>query len=660
MIEKSPSILAPAGDTDSFLAAIAAGADAIYCGLKIFSARMEAENFSVEELSRLTDLAKSKGVKVYIALNSLLKDGEREKAARILDKIINFIDCDGLIIQDLAVLKLIKRSDFKGELHLSTLGNCASPLGLESAKRAGFDKVVIPRELNIDEIKLLASKTPSNMELEIFVHGALCYAVSGRCYWSSWFGGKSGLRGRCVQPCRRMYEQNREKKRFFSCLDLSVDVLTRVLKETPEIGTWKIEGRKKGPHYVFYTTKGYKMLRDHGSDPEKRKEAASYLEYAMGRPSGHYNLLPQRVKNPLTHDSETGSGLFIGRIKSPQEPYFITRVGLHSGDLLRIGYEDDKWHSIERVTRAIPKKGKFYFNKSIKGKAPKGTSVFIVDRREPAIQSLIDILKTELEKIDKVKIRPLKKGLASKILKTKQKINKAWQKPVDLNLKRIITKKDRFPGDQAIWLSSDEVEKLPAKMVKKIWWWLPPVLFPGEEPELHDAVKKAIKKGARRFVLNTFWQQGLFQSIKDLNVWAGPFCNIANSEAITLLKKWGFSGVIMSPELDKETYFSMPYNSPLPLGIVIHGNWPLGVSRIVSEQLKQDKIFASPMKEGAWVSKIDNNYWVFPDWKLDLSQKKSELKKAGYILFVTMLEPIPKNVKMKNRQGLWNWNLKLL
>ncbi|MCK5100820.1 MAG: U32 family peptidase, partial [Desulfobacteraceae bacterium] len=199
-----------------------------------------------------------------------------------------------------------------------------------------------------------------------------------------------------------------------------------------------------------------------------------------------------------------------------------------------------------------------------------------------------------------------------------------------------------------------------AKMVKKIWWWLPPVVFPNEEQALHDAVRKVVKKGARKFVLNTFWQQALFKTIKGLDVWAGPFCNVANSEAITLLKKWGFSGIIVSPELDKETYFSLPYNSPLPLGIVIHGNWPLAVSRIVSDDLKQDKLFSSPMREGTWVSKIDNNFWVFPDWKLDLSQKKKDLKKAGYTLFVTMLEPVPKNVKMKNRQGLWNWNLKLL
>ncbi|MCD4741071.1 MAG: U32 family peptidase, partial [Desulfobacteraceae bacterium] len=180
------------------------------------------------------------------------------------------------------------------------------------------------------------------------------------------------------------------------------------------------------------------------------------------------------------------------------------------------------------------------------------------------------------------------------------------------------------------------------------------------EPELHDAVKKALRKGARKFVLNTFWQQSLFKTIKGLNVWAGPFCNIGNSEAITLLKKWGFSGVILSPELDKETYFSMPYNSPLPLGIIINANWPLAISRLVSDDLKQDKLFTSPMREGTWVTKIDNNFWVFPDWELDLKQKKKDLKKAGYSLFVTIQESIPQDVKMKKRQGLWNWNLKLL
>ena len=115
----------------------------------------------------------------------------------------------------------------------------------------------------------MAAQCPDDLGLEVFVHGALCYAVSGRCYWSSYLGGKSGLRGRCVQPCRRFYHQKSQNGRFFSCYDLSIDVLVKVMLDIPAIHAWKIEGRKKGPHYVYYTTRAYQLLRDYArKDPQ--------------------------------------------------------------------------------------------------------------------------------------------------------------------------------------------------------------------------------------------------------------------------------------------------------------------------------------------------------------------------------------------------------
>ena len=119
-------------------------------------------------------------------------------------------------------------------------------------------------------------------------------------------------------------------------MDFSADILVKILKQIPEITAWKIEGRKKSPHYVYYTVKAYKLLRD---EPEKKKQALSYLDYAMGRDFSHYNLLSQRVMNPLDHASETGSGLFAGRIQNPAAPFFITREVLLPSDLLRIGFE---------------------------------------------------------------------------------------------------------------------------------------------------------------------------------------------------------------------------------------------------------------------------------------------------------------------------------
>lgn len=663
-----PLILAPAGDVDSFLAAVAAGADAVYCGLKIFSARMEAGNFSIEELSRLNALARSKGVKVYVTLNSLIKQNELVKTQRIIQKLDKYVHPHALILQDPGLIHVARKSGFKGELHLSTLANCSFPAALDAVKKVGFNRVVLPRELSIDEIKIMAAHRPSGLDLEVFIHGALCYGVSGRCYWSSWFGGRSGLRGRCVQPCRRMYRQKAMKQRFFSCLDFSADVLVKVLKEIPEVTTWKIEGRKKSPHYVFYTVRAYKLLRDQGHDPRQKKTALAFLDYAMGRPFTHYNLLSQRPQNPLKKDVETGSGLFAGRIKLGENPHLITREPLFRDDLLRIGYEDDKGHAILRVTRSVPKKGKLVLQKGKKGKIVKGTPVFIVDRREKEIKILIDELGAELKKYSSPDVMPFvaeSEGISVKReVKKEQKsrfyaVEESQTHFQDLHLCRKKAK-GRIQGRKGEWLPKNELRKMSGKTAKSTWWFLPPVVWPGEENALIANVNLVRSLGGRKFVLNIPWQISLFEDKKNLDLWAGPFCNVANLLHVNVLKNAGFSGVIVSPELNEEDFMRLPDVSSLPLGVVLNGNWPLAISRIVSQEIGRDRFFASPMKENAWVSKIEGDYWVFPGWKLDLNDKKQMLINAGYTLFLNMEETVPKGEILKKRPGLWNWQLKLL
>jgi putative protease len=257
-----PAIMAPAGSRASFLAAVAAGADAIYCGTKLFSARMQAQNFSPQELKPLVDLAHDRGIRVFVTLNTLLKPDDLDTAGKLIQTLTSDVQPDGLIIQDLAVLSLVRQTGFRGEIKLSTLANVSFGQALAlAAKTLRVDRVVLPRELNIDEIKAVAQVCPPGLGLEVFIHGALCYAVSGRCYWSSYLGGKSGLRGRCVQPCRRVFDQSSDHQRFFSCQDLSLDVLVKVLLSIPQVQAWKIEGRKKGPHYVYYTVQAYRLLR---------------------------------------------------------------------------------------------------------------------------------------------------------------------------------------------------------------------------------------------------------------------------------------------------------------------------------------------------------------------------------------------------------------
>ena len=658
MLEKDkkhvPCILAPAGNKDSFLAALSAGADAIYCGLKILSARMEAKNFFIEELVPLIQLAHDMGTKVYVALNSLLKQEDLNAAGRLLDQLERFAKPDALIIQDLSLIELIRQTGFAGEVHLSTLANIGFPMALKLVrKKLGVNLLVVPRELSIDEIKAMAKVCPSGLGLEVFVHGALCYGISGRCYWSSYMGGKSGLRGRCVQPCRRFYTQGNTIKRFFSCQDLSLDALVKILLPIPEVKVWKIEGRKKGPHYVFYTVKAYQMLRDHGSDPQMKKTAIQLISRAFGRAGTHFNFLPQRPYNPVNINGQTASGLYIGKIKGHKnKPYFIPIEELLPGDILRIGYEDDRWHCVNRVGKHVPKRGRFYLKAASGKNVSSGAPVFLIDRREKVLGEMMAKVESKLSKPQEVRVD----SSAFNAMLSKRYMKK--QRVFEIHVFRKLNKK-KSHDQTGIWLHDEFRKKLSVGFEPAIWWWLPPVIWPEDEEKYKKTIEFIFKKGGRNFVLNMPWQIAFFKEQKKLNLWAGPFCNIANTLAIDSMANLGFTGVIVSPELGRKDYLQLPEHSPLPLGIVISGNWPLSISRFLAEDVKTEHLFSSPKGEHAWVKRYGSDFWVYPNWKLDLLDKKQNLIKAGYSLFVNIIEPLPKEVKMKKRPGLWNWDLRL-
>ena len=192
-------------------------------------------------------------------------------------------------------------------------------------------------------------------------------------------------------------------------------------------------------------------------------------------------------------------------------------------------------------------------------------------------------------------------------------------------------------------------------MVPRIRWWLPPVIWPENENQINDQVQDVINKGARNFVLNAAWQIGFFATPKRFHLWAGPFCNLTNPLAIAAVETLGFSGALVSPELGAEDFLQLPRHSPIPLGIVIAGNWPLCVSRSITPEIQLDKPFVSPRGESAWAAGYGPDYWIYPIWTIDLQAHKKALQKAGYSLFVNLVEPVPNKVKLKKRPGVWNW-----
>lgn len=649
-----PLILAPAGNKAGFLAALSAGAEAVYCGLKQLSARMEAKNFSLNELAGLTDLAHQKGTKVYITLNTLIKPDEMNLAGKLMDDLNRFVHPDALIIQDLSLIELARQTGFPGELHLSTLANISIGAALPLIHRIrGVGRVILPRELTIDEIKQMAAACPEKLGLEVFIHGALCYGVSGRCYWSSFLGGKSSLRGRCVQPCRRLYRQDRQPNRYFSCQDLSLDTLVKTLLTIPKIEAWKIEGRKKSPHYVYYTVRAYRLLRDHFPDPLLRKEALSLLGRALGRTGTHFSFLSQRPQNPIQIGRQTGSGLYVGVVsREQQRPCIELREDLFPGDQLRVGYEDEPWHVMIKVDRPISKNRRFYLTSRGKQEPPKGAPVFLTDRREPELMEKMARLEAEINPSFPIGLSPstFQATLSRRPLpKMKALDHRVFRRPPP--------KSSQGRDEIGIWLSAKTLEAFSS--VPSVWWWLSPALWPADEGKTRSLIDLLLRKGHGRFVLNAPWQMAFFPETKRFSLWAGPFCNLTNPLAIFQVKSLGFSGAIVSPELGQADFLGLPRQSPLPLGVVLSGNWPLSVSRILSVDLKPDRLFESPKGEMAWAGLVDSNSWVYPNWRLDLTAFRRELEQAGYQRFVHLTETIPPSIRMKERPGSWNWNLAL-
>ena len=265
-----PELLAPAGSLESLKAAVNNGCDAVYLGGKLFSARQSAENFSMEELEEACDYCHLRGVKVYVTVNTLYKEEELKELLGFVGKLYN-MGVDALILQDSGAAKMIQEKYPDFPLHASTQMTANSLEDVRYWETLGFSKVVLSRELSLKEIGEITAQ--SGVEIETFVHGALCVCYSGQCLMSSILGGRSGNRGRCAQTCRLPYTLYKGADKLQEGYLLSPkDIQTvTILPELIEAGiaSLKIEGRMKNPEYVAGVTGIYRKYIDlYFEDPE--------------------------------------------------------------------------------------------------------------------------------------------------------------------------------------------------------------------------------------------------------------------------------------------------------------------------------------------------------------------------------------------------------
>ena len=289
---KIPELLAPAGSMEHLKIAINAGASSVYLSGKNYGARKFAQNFTLDEIHEAVKLAHLHNVRVYVTVNTLIKESELESVLNYLNELYA-IGVDAVLVQDLGLIELINRHLPKLKIHASTQLTCENQRKLDYLESKNVKRVVLPREMRKEEIENLKT----NMELEIFAHGALCYSYSGQCLMSSFKGGRSGNRGTCAQPCRQKYRLNNKEDYYLSPRDLC---LYDELKEISEmnIRCIKIEGRMRSKQYLAIVISEYRKALNKLKSNKTSKTENLKLVFNRGFTKGQFKSTYERSIRP--------------------------------------------------------------------------------------------------------------------------------------------------------------------------------------------------------------------------------------------------------------------------------------------------------------------------------------------------------------------------
>jgi putative protease len=650
-VNHKPELLAPAGNIESFFGAIQSGADAVYLGLKKFSARATAANFTIDELATLMPFAHKRGVRIYIALNSQIVSNQVPQLLDTLNSLAS-LKPDALIVQDAGIFHLARRWFPGFKLHASTLTAAHNTAGVNALQAIGAGRVVLARELNLEEIEKICQGTKA--ELEIFIHGALCYSYSGLCLTSSFRGGRSGLSGECVQPCRLKFRQGNKEGFFLSCNDLCALSLIPRLKRL-RIAAFKIEGRMKPAAWVANVVKAYRLVLDAESGDEEQQALIKAQELIAQAPSrrlssGHFDqtgagqilaphrsgssgawsatvksVLPNRVlidlRSPIAkgdrlrpessigreQEAFTVSQLFDGAGKSilsaqtGAQVYLACSKPLHSGDrLFKVGTRSESaaaiWKTIrEEVPAGVRQKSKFPHRQKI------------LDDLEKPVQAQTRQNETLIVKVDSGNdlAQALRSSAAMVLLSATAN-----------NLERIA--KQKFSPSQ----------------MKKFGLSLPAVIFEKEIEYFRAAVGWFIKKGFLLWEINNWGHFDLTGQGRGVRLIAGSRLNLRNSAAFAQAEELGCRQSVVSLEITKEELKELAQKRfSAGLVLTVYCRPPLFTSRLVPT-LHQDRPFLSPRNDVYHMIKKTGRVEIYADMPVSWLEQLPVLRSFGYSNFL--------------------------
>ncbi|MBP3413103.1 MAG: U32 family peptidase [Oscillospiraceae bacterium] len=583
-------LLSPAGSFDALRAAVCNGADAVYLGVEGFNARRGARNFTLQELPEAVAYCHVRGVKVHLTLNTLVGDRELPAAADTITAAAR-AGVDAFIVQDLGMVELCKQIAPQMPLHASTQMSIHSLEGVREAAAMGLSRVVLARELSLDDIATICRQSP--VEIEVFVHGALCMCYSGQCYMSAVIGQRSGNRGQCAQPCRLPYGYDRFENKY--PLSLKDNCLVEYLEALSRVGvaSLKIEGRMKRAEYVASVTGIYREALNQGRIGEAEKQALRMAFSRQGFTQGYFNRKtgPEMFGTRIPEREDRG---FLQAARASYEGVEPQRVPVRFYAIVRrdepmqLAVEDAEGH-VCRAVGSVPQLaehralsqtelearlaktgGTPYFCQEIRCVLDPGLAVSAADinylRRDVLTQ--LSALRGRVEKPELGKYTTPRRFAGSgtspqltiSVLKTEQITKKMRQMRLAM----------LYAPIHEILLYSDFYKKLSKTQV--IGAILPRVTKDAERGELLSQLRHLPELGIDRVLIGNLGQLSMAREL-GLAV-AGDFgMNLFNSRSMAVAKELGFSSVTASFELTLPQIRDL--SKPIPTELLAYGRLPL-------------------------------------------------------------------------------------
>jgi putative protease len=637
---KKIEILAPAGSFDSVIAAVRSGADAVYLGEKAFSARSSAKNFDDEELKKATAYCHIHGVKVYVTINTIVFDDELEKLKKAIISAAE-ADVDALIVQNMGVARLAHRLVPDLALHASTQMSIHTASGVKALYEMGFKRVVLAREMSKKEIEKCC-EIP--VELEVFVHGALCMCVSGQCYLSAMIGARSGNRGSCAQPCRLPFSVNNQKGGH--ALSLKDNSIVNYLDELQNMGvaSAKIEGRMKRPEYVAAAVTALKNSLSGEYSSENSEDLCSlfsrsgftkgYYENALGR-----NMFGFREKENVT--SATASLLkkyerIYEKERAVYRVHFVLSVKSDKKISLTASAND---LSVTVLSESLPQKAvnrPFTKEEALLRLKKCGGTVFSFGDADICIDDGLSVSAAEMNALrreallrlaDRLKERAPYRINKANIIFQNRKPNKKPQTYISFRDTSAIPQNVECDKLFIPLSSKPELfEKYSAGAV------LPRGIF----GNFDEIVKRLIKSGARYALCNTLDSVAAAKKA-GVQIIGGPFLNIFNSVSLSEIQKLGAAECVLSYEMTLKQLTAL--EGECRRGVCVYGRVPLMLTRNCPVKNGKScrecggKSFLRDRKGIEFPVRCTNGFSeLFNSRPIYMADRMSEVKNADFVL----------------------------